>query len=358
LAERHAKYDRPGFAQSWIELLPEKLRIIPQMRHFGKKLFRFVKAAAKVGLALLVIGVVYEMYAAHRDRARFPPPGTFATVDGHKLYLDCTGRGAPTVLLESGLGGPSIMWGRVQPKLAESVRVCSYDRDGIGRSEESGQPRAAQRFAKDLHSVLSSAGEAGPYVLVGHSLGGMLALNFARLYPNDVAGMVLIEPTHPAQFAEGAEQWHDHQQALPIFRAGPYLAVLGWLRGALWATDKLKPLPLPAITRAEYIALASSYKASNAMKAEAVALFGLCRDSAQLPNLQDKPLLVLSGSKSLDEGFPVALREQMARLSTRGIHRIVVNASHSGIVLKPEPAAEVVAGILEVVNNVRSSRPN
>lgn len=86
----------------------------------------------------------------------------------------------------------------------------------------------------------------------------MLVLNFARLYPSEVAGVVLLEPTHPAQFAEGSEQWHDHQKALPIFRAGLTLAVLGWLRGALWATDKLKPLPPPPTTRAEYIALASS----------------------------------------------------------------------------------------------------
>jgi pimeloyl-ACP methyl ester carboxylesterase len=122
----------------------------------------------------------------------------------------------------------------------------------------------------------------------------------------------------------------------------------------LWATDKVKPLPLPVATRAEYIALASSYKEANAMKSEAEALLTVCRYSANLPNLGDKPLLVLSGQKSLDEGFPVALREQMAKLSTRGAHRIVPNASHSGIVLKPEPAAASVAAILEVVHAVQS----
>ena len=320
------------------------------MRSFGQKLWRAFKFLAKAGLILLVFGVVYEMYAARRDRLEYPPPGALVDIGGRRIYIDCVGRGSPTVVLESGLGGPTVLWGQVQPALAKSVRVCSYDRDGLGWSEESHQPRTAARFASDLHAALHAAGEDGPYVMVGHSIGGMLALNFAAAYPSEVAGAVLLEPTHPAQFAEGGDQLRDHQKALPIFRAGPTLAVLGWLRGALWATDKLKPLPLPAATRAEYIALASSYKEANAMKSEAEALLAVCRDSANLPNLGDKPLLVLSGQKSLDEGFPVALREEMARLSTRGAHRTVPNASHSGIVLKPEPAAASVAAILEVVH--------
>lgn len=324
------------------------------MGYVWKKLVSAAKIAAKAGLALLIVGIIYEIYAAHRDQAGYPPPGTFVTVDARKVYIDCAGKGAPTVVLESGLGGPTVLWEPMQPRLAQSIRVCSYDRDGVGWSEESHQPRSAARFASDLHAVLHAAGEGGPYVMAGHSIGGMLALNFAAAYPSEVAGVVLLEPTHPAQFAEGGDQWRDHQKALPIFRAGPALAILGWLRGALWATDKLKPLPLPAATRAEYIALASSYKEANAMKSEAEALLTVCRDSANLPNLEDKPLLVLSGQKSLDEGFPVALREQMAKLSIRGIHRIVPNASHSGIVLKPEPAAIAVAAILEVVRAVQA----
>jgi pimeloyl-ACP methyl ester carboxylesterase len=328
------------------------------MGRFGQKLWRAFKFLAKAGLILLAFGVVYEMYAARRDRLEYEPSGTFVNVNGHRMYIDCLGRGSPTVLLESGLGGPTVLWGQVQPALGQSIRVCSYDRDGLGWSEESNQPRTAARFASDLHAALHAAGEDGPYLMVGHSIGGMLVLNYAAAYPGEVAGVVLLEPTHPAQFAEGGDQWRDHQKALPIFRAGPTLAVLGWLRGALWATDKLKPLPLPAATRAEYIALASSYQEANAMKSEAEALLTVCRDSMNLPNLGDKPLLVLSGQKSLDEGFSVALREQMARLSTRGVHRIVANASHSGIVLKPEPAAASVAAILEVVHAVQAGNPS
>jgi len=324
------------------------------MRRFWKMLWRAVKFTAKLGVVLVVFGIVYEMYAARRDREAYQPPGKFVNVSGRRIYIYCVGHSSPTVVLESGLGGPTVLWGQMQPQLAQKIRVCSYDRDGLGWSDESHQPRTAGRYASDLHTALLGAGEAGPFVMVGHSIGGMLVLNFVEAYPNEVVGVVLLEPTHPAQFAEGGDQWHDHQKALPIFRAGPTLAILGWLRGALWATDKLKPLPLPAATRAEYIALATSYKAANAMKTEAESLLSVCRDSANLPNLEDKPLLVLSGAKSLEEGFPVLLREQMAKLSTKGEHRIVPNASHSGIVLKPEPAAVSVAAILEVVGAVQS----
>jgi pimeloyl-ACP methyl ester carboxylesterase len=330
------------------------------MRRLWVGVFRCLRLVAKLGLALVVIGFLYEMHAARRDRLAYPAPGALVAVNGHRLHLYCVGQGAPTVVLESALGGPAILWGQVQPRLAESTRVCSYDRDGIGWSEESGRPRTAQLFAGDLHAVLLGGGETGPYVVVGHSVGGMLAMNFARLYPGDVAGMVLLDSTHPSQFVEGAEQWHDHRQALPFFRSGPYLAVLGWLRGALWTTDKLKPLPLPQRTRAEYIALASSYKGSSAMKAEAVALLSVCRDSRALADLGDKPLVVLSASKTIAEGFPVALHEQLARCSTRGVHRIVPDASHSGLVLKPASAEASLAAILEVVRDVRSgptSRP-
>jgi pimeloyl-ACP methyl ester carboxylesterase len=327
------------------------------VKRFLRRLLRFFVGVAKGMLALIVVGILYELYAAHRDKVNFQPPGVLVAVNGHQMHVYCLGPGAPTVVLESALGGPAILWGQVQPKIAESARVCSYDRDGIGWSEESGQPRTAERFAKDLHAALAAAGEAGPYVMVGHSLGGMLVVNFARLYPKDVAGMVLLDSTHPSQFAEGGDQWKDHQQALPFFRAGPSLAFLGWLRGALWATDKLKPLPLPETTRKEFIALASTYKGASAIKAEAVALFSVCKDSSTLPDLHDMPLIVLSASRTIEEGFPVALHEQMTKLSTRGIHRIVANASHSGIVLKPASADESIATILEVVSAVRASHP-
>jgi pimeloyl-ACP methyl ester carboxylesterase len=321
------------------------------------KLFRFLsrwlKRALVFLLALLFFSTIYSAYADHRDASRFPPPGKLIALGDHQIHIDCAGQGSPTLVLESALGGPSPLWQPIKDKLVPSARVCSYDREGIGWSTDSGRLRSAQGFASDLHQALAMAGERGPFVLVGHSVGGMLVLNYARLYPQDVAGVVLLDPTHPEQFAEGSEQWHDHQQALPIFRSGPVLSRLGLLRFGLWMTDRLKPLPLPQQTREEYIGLASTPKAANAMKSEAVALFQLCRQSAELPDLGDKPVLVLSAARTLAEGFPVRYHEQMAHLSTRGVHRVVPDASHSGIVLKPGSAQVSADGIREVVDAVR-----
>jgi pimeloyl-ACP methyl ester carboxylesterase len=181
----------------------------------------------------------------------------------------------------------------------------------------------------------------------------MFVLNFARLQPTDVAAVVLLDPTHPRQFAPGGSQWSDHEQALPFFRAGPAIARLGLAREALWASDRLKPLPLPEQTRRAYIAIGSTPKAMGAMKAEAVALYDLCRESTAFPSLGDKPLLVLSAEKSIGEGFPPSLHEEMSRLSSIGERRVIAGASHSGLVVKPEHARTVVAAVQEVVMKLR-----
>ncbi len=325
------------------------------MKRVGKWFARI--AFALVGLVVLWLGLaaVYGRYAAARDRSLYPPLGVLVDIGGRKIHMYCVGHGAPTVVLEAALGAPTVLWKQMQPRLSRVTRTCSYDRDGIGWSDESNRPRSAQGFSNDLHRALLAAKEHGPFVIAAHSLGGMLALDFARAYPDDVAGMVLLDPTHPRQFTTGSEQWADHMQALPFFRLGPALAALGLAREALWATDKLKPLPLPLETRMEYVALGSSSKELGALKAEAEALFALCKESLPFPSLGSKPLIVLSASRSLAEGFPSAFHEQLARLSDRGVHRVVPNASHSGLVLKPEPAAIAVDAILEVVTALRQS---
>jgi pimeloyl-ACP methyl ester carboxylesterase len=326
------------------------MRLLRFLLKWLKRTFIFV-------VAVLFCGAIYNLYANHRDATLFPAPGRVVSVGDHQIHIDCAGQGSPTVVLESALGGPSLLWQPIKDKVLSSARVCSYDREGIGWSTDSGQARTAQRFATDLHQALAAAGEHGPLVLVGHSLGGMLVLNYSRFYPDDVAGVVLLDSTHPQQFEPGSEQWHDHQQALPIFRSGPLLARLGLLRFGLWMTDRLKPLPLPQHIRQEYIALASTPKAASAMKSEAVALFQLCHDSLPLPPLGEKPLVVLSAARSLEEGLPVRYHEEMAHLSSRGVHRVVPGASHSGIVLKPGPAQVSAEAIREVVDAVRNARP-
>ena len=153
---------------------------------------------ALAGLVGLVgVGLLYQTVATAIDRQRFAPDGFLVDVGGYEMLIHCTGSGSPTVVLEAGAGAPSSIWAWVQPAVAQQTRVCSYDRAGLGWSDTGTQPRDATSVAQELHTLLLRAGETGPFVLAGHSLGGQYALMFAELYAEDTAGLVLIDAQHP-----------------------------------------------------------------------------------------------------------------------------------------------------------------
>jgi pimeloyl-ACP methyl ester carboxylesterase len=139
--------------------------------------------------------------AEARTKARpvVPPPGRLVDVEGHRLHLVCLGRGSPTVVLEAGVSDAFAVWARVQPALAETTRVCSYDRAGIGYSDPGPLPRTSLTIARELHALLAAAGESAPYVLVGHSFGGVTVRAFASEHPGEVAGLVLVDASHEDQ---------------------------------------------------------------------------------------------------------------------------------------------------------------
>jgi pimeloyl-ACP methyl ester carboxylesterase len=118
-------------------------------------------------------------------------------VNGHLMHINCVGRGSPTVILESGLGNMSADWANIQPEVAKTTRVCSYDRAGTGWSEPGPTPRDPKQIAHELHTLLGKAGIDGPYVLVGQSFGGLYVRMYADLYPKEIAGMVLVDSSHP-----------------------------------------------------------------------------------------------------------------------------------------------------------------
>jgi pimeloyl-ACP methyl ester carboxylesterase len=119
---------------------------------------------------------------------------------GHRLHIDCTGEGSPTVVLESGAGDLSLAWALAQPKIAQFTRACSYDRAGYAWSDAGPLPRTMAQIAYELHTALANAGEKGPYVLVGAAMGGAMVRVFANTYPNDVSGMVLVDSIHEDGF--------------------------------------------------------------------------------------------------------------------------------------------------------------
>lgn len=149
---------------------------------------------------LVVSIVVFSVLAV--AAAQPPPPGELVDVGGHSLHMLCLGEGSPTVVLETGLGDGSINFRSLQTRLAHYTRTCAYDRAGYGWSEPGPEPRDLASIASELETLLAGAGEEGPYVLAGHSIGGLYALGFAAQNPDDVAGVVLIDSSHPNQMDE------------------------------------------------------------------------------------------------------------------------------------------------------------
>ncbi|HEY6555915.1 MAG TPA: alpha/beta hydrolase [Polyangiaceae bacterium] len=271
---------------------------------------------------LLVFAAAVTTHGCHRQESRtdanFP-------VGSLSLHLICEGSGSPPVVLDSGLGNDAAAWSRVQPEVARFARVCSYDRAGLGASSPAPRPHSNTQMARELRSLLRAAKVAPPYVLVGHSMGGVNVQLLAKAHPKDVAGMVLVDTMtsdQPARFWALIPQSH-----LDEFRTG------------------LRKLP----EGIDFDTLAK----------------GLTESKASPGWLHDKPLVVLTRGK--EEGFPGAsdqLKAQMlsawqsaqAELPLFSSNRAHIVAKQSGHFIQHDNPALVVAAVSEVVMSVRSRR--
>ena len=191
--------------------------------------------AAVIVVFLLLAGVTYQGAATAVERRRFPHPGRLIDVGGHQLHLYCIGNGAPTVVLEAPATGMSAAWGWVQPDLAHTTRVCSYDRAGLGWSEAGERRYDPAAVADELQTLLQRAGEQGPYVLGGEGLGAALITLFAAKYGSQVAALVLVDP--PALDPPG------RRSATRLLNAAPWLARAGLLRATRVISSNATGLP-------------------------------------------------------------------------------------------------------------------
>jgi len=141
----------------------------------------------------------FNAIALHHFWASHPPAGQFVQVNGHKMHINCTGSGSPTIILDAQLGNDSTTWGEIQPVLSKTTRVCSYDRAGFGWSDSLPAPRDADRIADELHLMLLQAQVTGPIVLMGHSITGLYMRDYATRYSKNVAGMVFVDVSTPLQ---------------------------------------------------------------------------------------------------------------------------------------------------------------
>ena len=190
-------------------------------------------AALVAGFVLLLaaLGLVYQVFGTRRDGKLHRPPGRLLDLGTHRLHLLESGRGGPTVVLEAGLMSTVLSWSELHPLLAGSFRVVSYDRAGLGWSDLGPMPRTADRIVEELHTLLQRAAIPPPYVLVGHSFGGLTMPLFAARFPDEVAGMVLVDPVVPAEWNPPSE--HDLKLTrigAKICRRAAILARFGLIR--------------------------------------------------------------------------------------------------------------------------------
>src|ERR1051326_1105294 len=151
-------------------------------------------------LTAVFLGSLIACIAFAQSDQPLPPPGQLVQVNGHEVHIDCAGRGSPAVVLLHGLGDYSFDWKLVQPEIARSTQTCAYDRPGQAWSAPGAAPRGLRTSATELRELLRKAGVSAPYMLVGHSWGGLIARMYAYLYPTEVAGMVLVDSAHEDEY--------------------------------------------------------------------------------------------------------------------------------------------------------------
>lgn len=321
---------------------------------FGFWAWRMLLTLALIVLALGVMGAIFQIMATEIDRRNFPPPGQLVDVGGYRMHIYCTGEGNPTVILDAGQPLGVSSWAWIQPELAKTTRVCAYDRAGLGWSDPvpANTPRDGEQMARELHALLHNAGVPGPYVLVGHSFGGLVTRLFAGAYPNDVLGLVWVEALHPDNFprkglAESTLQGLPPESTTFI----PPMAGLGVMRLVTFLpTDP----NLPAQQQAEYRALFATSKFWDAIVATERNFSAINDQARGVSSLGNIRLMIIVGGESESTGVGLEMQNELRALSTRSVQGIINGATHLSLLHDPEHAQQTSAAILELVEAVRS----
>src|SRR5947209_11783037 len=340
-------------------------------RTIVRRLLRFLGILSLTLVGLLLLGLLSQAIASAVDASHYPPPGKLVDIGGYRLHIHCTGTGSPTVILDAGLGETSLDWSKVQPGVARFTRVCSYDRAGYGWSESGPGPRTSQQIVKELHLLLVHAQISGPYILVGHSLGGLNMRLYAYRYPGEVAGMVLLDATSEHQFAPFGtyppvfppQAVSTAEQQLMLFRgAGPFgVARLALQTGLVPLVDAaaypaaVQPIHLAQSEQTRYYS--TQYDELAALQ-ESAAQVRAARTAS--PSYGHLPLILLSQDYSQDrspQGKQMAatwdaLQQDLASLSSNSQHSI---AQHSGHYIQLERPDLTIATITYVWQQARKT---
>lgn len=299
-----------------------------------------------VFLVLMLLGMLYESRAEAADRRAYPPPGQLIDMGGYRLHINCVGTGAPTVVIEAGMGDWSASWSSwVQPEVAGTTRVCTYDRAGLGWSDPGPLPRTAERFAQELHTLLQRAGIPGPYVLVGHSLGGLTVRVFTRAHPADVAGVVLIESMHPDQATQGktADLPKASAQAsrLSIATFPARIGLLRLLAGPLGLSSGLSPEMANA-----YVAFSVTPRSLQTQLDEGAGMSASLSQADAVTTFGDLPLIVLSRGLDAEPRWQT-MQSDLLHLSLNSRQLIADTSGHNVQLDQPDAAAEAILAMVD-----------
>ena len=298
---------------------------------------------------LMAAGFLYQNVSEARDRRFNRMPGRRYDVGGFKMHIDCIGQGTPAVILESGLGDSYVSWRKIQPEIAKFTRVCSYDRAGLGYSESASGPRTSKIIAEQLHALLQAAAVPSPYVLVGHSMGGFDVRLYASLFRSEVAGMVLVDASHPDQENRFPPEVKNMEGT--------------WLRESEFL-EYTMPFGVPRILGfcdEDPIVRAAecNWQTARESVAEMKAFSESAAQVAATGSLGDMPLVVLSHdpdkhSSELPEDIAKPtndawekMQEELAHLSTLGTQVIAKNSGHYIQLDRPDVVIDAVRRVVE-----------
>lgn len=321
-------------------------------------------------LVVIVAGSVYEQIGERKDRQFLPQIGRSVNIGARSLNIFCSGEGRPAVIFDSGNNSPGYAWSNIQPEVAKLTRACWFDRAGYGWSDPGPFPTTSAASSRDLHELLHRAGIPAPYILVGHSLGGLNARVYNGMYPTDLAGAVLVDAAHedeprrapPTMLGRTVSRvwWH------PIWIAGQVARRVGLLR--LMRPRVTLPADSAARTREEIVqalrlqpkTIATQFDPSlpeSYAEAERAGGFGnrplivLTRGRVSMP---PNPSDVDRQLAAYEQVWQHEIQPKLARLSTRGRQVIVAQSGHD---IPDEAPDAVVAAVREVLADVRGDRP-
>jgi pimeloyl-ACP methyl ester carboxylesterase len=326
-------------------------------------------------ILLVIVGSIYEALGRKNAREAYPPPGKLVDIGGRKMHIDCRGTGSPTVILESGLGtGGTLDWTLVHDEIATFTRTCAYDRAGIMWSDPKDTPQDAAAVTEDLHALLKGAGITDQLVLVGHSIGGPYTRTYTGKYGDQVAGLVMVDPSQPDQVTRiGKATGLDvhPKRASTLMHTAKALAWTGLVRFVIAQGEKPKLRNAAETKRlGDALAISGAYT-STSIRGSTSELDGYDRTQNQaraVHSFGNRPLIVLTAMapftpaqlKGLEmkpeEGNRIkqewkALHTEQAAFSTRGRQQIVPDATHYIQIDRPEV---VIAAVREVVDTVRA----